>query len=408
MRRFTVAAVLAILVIPGLVYAGPARVRGLAAGDARLVPDDDSNIGIFPGTIHQHHRIALHNIDHNGLPSDPDLLTPLGLIDAETWGEATWEMWGGTVGWAVGRPTRATLHQRLYTFLLDDAGEDVPPPARTMIDLAWGTEQWGFVVDLGTSSFEVPSGTSTETWRNVALDAVFGMNMNGIELAFNGSLSTLGALDGKDPDDNAIVAGDEQNANMIALGADARAELGLPFFNHLVASGQFMKDVKVSNEPQDDAPTSISLDLTISRYMMAGGEHPGGAADDFTYLLALGTGIFSADPGVGDDPATNSVDEEVPRATAIMFPSATAGAEYDLTDWLAIRGSVARASFFVFQKDNNSSFTSETVTTVGATGHWGKFSLEAVLNNNLFEDGPNFIGGKAPGISNFISGIYTF
>ncbi len=382
MRRLTVAWVLVLLALPALVYAGEPRVRALAAGDARLLPDDDGNISEFPNRLSEHHRIVIHNIAPPGdsPASSPGIVDP--DVDADSWGEASWEMWGGTVQWAVNRPTFSRLHQDNN----DPSGG--APPAHSIIDFGWANDRWGFLAHVGTASQEVPDGSGgTETERNTMLDFAWGTNTSsGMEFGVDFSLSSFGALDQGD-----------QSKSAIAIGADLRKPVDMPFMNHWVASGFYFKDSKEDTSSANDAPTSLGVDLTLFKYEQAG-MMAGGPADDFTYLLAIGVGVRSDDSGIdGDD-----------RATTLQLPAVTAGAEYDVTDWLAIRGSVTRTFEFVFQSDNNSSGASDILTTVGAGAHWGRFSLDAVINNRLFEDGPDFIGGQAPGIANFVSGTYSW
>lgn len=377
MRRLTVAWVLVLLALPALVYAGEPRVRALAAGDERLLPDDDGTIDVFPNRLQEHHRISMHNIDPPGVDNSPGISDQ--PEDESAWGVASWEMWGGTVQWAVNRPTFGRLHQ--------DANESNPdvtvPAAHSIIDFGWGNDKWGLLAHVGTASQEIAGDAE----RNSMVDLVWATNMSsGMELGINFSLSSFGELDTLD-----------QSGSAYRVGLDVRNTTDMAFFNNWVASGFYFKDIKDNVSDSVDAPTSLGVNLSLFKYEQAG-MMAGDAAEDFTYLLAIGVGVVSTDDGVpGSD-----------RATTLQLPIATAGAEYDVTSWLTVRGSVSRTFEFVFQSDNNSSGADDLLATIGAGAHWGRFSLDAVVNNDLIEDGPNFIGGRDPGIANFVSATYRW
>jgi hypothetical protein len=365
--------------------------RSFAAGDGRLDLNDRHSGRTFPGQTHKHHYIGVENVHGDNDGTDAADGVSDQVVDVETRGEAAWEWRGATVFWGVNRKTPASYMQEIYS---SDAGKTAAlqdRPARSMIDFGWGSESMGFGVTFGTSSETVPTPetdddpSETETQRNMALDVIAGWNLaNGMEVAPFIGFSSFGYL-----------SGDEQKKSGFHVGANVRDEVALPFFNHWVVGGSFIKGPKESNDAGDDAPNAFAADFKLFNYTddsMAGG------GDGIRYLLAIGTGFVSIDDG----------DSASKRATIIQLPTATAGAEYGVTDWLDISGSVSRAMNFYFQEDNNQSGTGGTVTTVGANAHWGHFALEAVLNNRLFEDGPNFVGGRNNGVSNVVAAVYTF
>jgi hypothetical protein len=379
MRRLTVAWVLVLLALPAVVHAGEARVRALAAGDERLLPDDDGTIPVFPNRLNEHHRIVIQNLAPPGNDIDPGLSDQ--PEDDDAWGEASWEMWGGTVQWAVNRPTFARLHQ-------DANADSAAEAAHSVIDFGYGNDKWGFLANIGTASTTVPDGSGGfDTERNSMMDLVWGTNFaSGMELGVNFSLSSIGAYDQGD-----------QEKSAYRFGADLRNPVDMPLMNHWVLSGHYSKDIKTSPLDSVDAPTELGVNLTLFKYEQAG-MMAGGPADDFTYLLAIGIGVTSFDDG---QPGSD-------RGTALELPSVTAGAEYDLTGWLTMRGSVSRTFVFFFQSDNDQSGASDLLATIGAGAHWGRFSLDAVVNNQLLEDGPDFIGGTGPGVANFVSATYSW
>ncbi len=388
MRRSTLALLLVFLVIPNLVFASEARKRALAAGQIGFLYEDDSDIGLFPQSLAKHHRITLENVAPGGTVPEP----AVGGYN-ETYGAASWEMWGGTVQWRVGFPTPSILHQRdTHEMLKSTAGypADAPDAAHSAIDFGWANDGKGFNVQLGTESQVGLDGSTTDaadtkTLRNTALDVSAGMTTaGGMDVSAIVSMSSFGAL-----------YLDEQSKSAFRVGVAARKEMGLPFFNHWVAGGSFQKDVKASTRAADDAPSSFAASVDLFNYTMAGMDQAGGG-EGVTYLLAVGVGFVSADTG----------DSGSDRRMTIQLPRATAGAEYDVTSWLAIRGSVNRDFNWTFVKDNNSSGASAISTTLGAGAHWGDFIIDAVLNNRMFESGPEFVGGNAAGLANYVTVTY--
>ena len=100
------------LVFSSTSQAGVARVRALAGGDTRLLPDDDGTIGAFPNRLNEHQRIAIHNVSPDGHPDYSDPLTSFSdFQDAESWLEASWEAMGGTAQVGLNRPTSSSFLQ---------------------------------------------------------------------------------------------------------------------------------------------------------------------------------------------------------------------------------------------------------------------------------------------------------
>jgi hypothetical protein len=275
------------MVVPTMVFAGPSRVMSLAGGDERLLPDDDTSAYTFPGRLHEHHRLALHNVNGSsmsGVSVDP----ASGLFD-EVWAEATWEWKDRTVGWAINRPTPAALHQ------LDAvAAMGIPPalglPARSLIDAAIGTDSWGLTATWGLSSVE----TALETNSNMMLDLVAGFNSGtDLEIAPYFSWSHLGFV----PD------GAEDNAFLV--GANLRKGVSWDYFNQLVVGFEYSSGTTSTAADSIDAPTSIVADAQFTMYendMMTGD----GDRGKLTYLFNLGFGIASVDDGMpSSDRQTN-------------------------------------------------------------------------------------------------------
>lgn len=390
MRKLIVAVALLVLVIPAMASANTARTTALASGDARFLPDDNRTTEDFPGRIHEHQRITFENVDPNTASSSRE--------ERGSWGGFTMEheRVNGTIGWFVDRPHAARKHQlysqpRFDQFGAEKAAHSQVTPASSIVDLFWGNESWGFTAAFGMSSeefldTETPEADDTETKRNVMFDVVLGKNLaSGTEVAGSFFMSRFGELDG-----------DEQNPNAFGFGANLRHPMDLAFFNHLVAGGGFFKDLKFTDADSVDGRTSFAVDANLLNFTKAGGEAMGGGMDgDLTYLLALGVALSSTkEEGVED------------RTTTFTLPKATAGAELDVASWLTVRGSVTHSWNLSTDGDtslNGGSSGSGVTTTLGAGLHWGKLTMDMVVNNGLLTAGPNFVGGRQPGVANFVT-----
>ncbi|MFN0151113.1 MAG: hypothetical protein ACKVU1_10475 [bacterium] len=389
MRKLIVAGALLALVIPAMASANTARTSALASGDARFLPDDSRTTEDFPGRIHEHQRITFENVDPNTSSSSRE--------ERGSWGGFTMEheRVNGTIGWFVDRPHAARKHQlysqpRFDQFGAEKAAHSQVTPASSIVDLFWGNESWGFTGAFGMSSEEFLDDETTdpldsETKSNMMFDVVLGKNLaSGTEVAANFFMSRFGELDG-----------DEQNPNAFGFGANLRHPMELAFFNHLVAGGAFFKDLKFSDSDSVDGRTAFTVDANLLNFTKAGGEAMGGGSDDLTYLLALGVGLTSGkEEGVED------------RTTTIQLPKATAGAELDVASWLTVRGSVTHS--WNWRSDGDNSLTggsngSGVSTTLGAGLHWGRLTMDMVVNNGLLTAGPNFVGGGTPGVANFVT-----
>ena len=388
MRKLIGTVLLLLLILPAAASANTARTRALAGGDARLLPDDSKTAEEFPGRIHEHHRITFENV----APTAGDPVRE----NRESWGGFTAEMEsaGGTVGWFVNRPHHGRLHQLASQPRFDTIGGGAKTahsqvePAGSLVDLFWGNESWGFTAAFGTSSEDIladdpgPDSLNFENQRNYVADAVIGFNLsNGMEIGIGGFMSHFGELDL-----------DDQNPTAIGLSANLRKELGWAFFNHLLIGGGFLNDLQFTNDPDFDGRQVFNVDANLFNFTQAEGVMSGApSTDDLTYLLSVGAG-YTYSKEEGNEDADN----------LFVLPKATAGAELSLTSWLTARGSVNHQFFF---NSGPTDFSGDSVTlaTLGAGLHWGRLTVDMVVNNRLLSDGPNFVGGRDPGLANFVT-----
>jgi hypothetical protein len=388
MRKWIAAVALLALIVPSAASANRARTIALAGGDARLLPDDSNTAEVFPGRIHEHQRITFENVNPETGASDRENRQRWGGFTAEV------ERFGGTIGWFVNRPHSARRHQLSSQSRFDqDFGKTAHSevsPASDIIDLFWGNESWGLTAALGSSSEEFPDTTTSdpddsETFRNMTVDVVLGKNLaSGTEVSANFFMSRFGELDG-----------DNQDPNAFGLGVNLRHPTEWEFFNHIVASASFLKDLQFTNNDDFDGRTAFMVDANLLNFTSPGDGEPigGPMAGDLTYLLAIGAGV-------------TSVKEEgmdVDRVNRFTLPKATAGAELGIASWLTVRGSATHSFNIDTGGDFDASGGSGVSTTLGAGLHWDRLTVDMVINNNLLTDGPNFVGGLTPGVSRFVT-----
>lgn len=378
MRKPIGVVLLLVMVLPAAAHANTARTRALAGGDARLLPDDSRTAEEFPGRIHEHHRITFENVS----PASGDALPE----DGETWGgfTADLESAGGTIGWFVNRPHAGRRHQLFSQARFDTIGGSEVEPAGSLIDLFWGNESWGFTAAFGASSDEVlsPDSVEVEDKSNFVSDVVIGMNLaNGMELGVGGFVSHFGELDG-----------DDQNPTAFGLNANVREEIGWAFFNHYLVGVGYLSDLQFTDDPSFDGRQVFNVDANLFNFTKAEGVISGSpTSDDLTYLLSIGAG-YAYSKEEGNEDSDN----------LLTLPKATAGGELAITDWLTARGSVNHQFLFASGNTDRSGDTF-TTATLGAAIHWGRLTVDMVINNRLLSDGPNFVGGRDPGVANFVT-----
>jgi hypothetical protein len=390
MRKLIGAVLLVVMVLPAVANANTARTRALAGGDARLLPDDSQTAEFFPGRIHEHQRITFENV----APTAGDPVRE----NRETWAGFTAEfesLNGATAGWFVNRPHAGRSHQLISQGRFDSIGEGKTAhsqvePAGSLVDLFYGNESWGFTAAFGTSSEEIQSNEpgsdslDLETDRNYLGDFVFGKNFtNGMELGVGGFVSHFGELDL-----------DDQNPTAIGVNANIRKGLDWAFFNHFLIGGGYLHDLQFTNDPTFDGRQVFNVDANLFNFTEAPGVMEGAPSlDDLTYLLSIGAG-YTYSKEEGNEDSDN----------LIVLPKATAGAELGIASWLTARGSVNHQFFF---NSGPLDFSGDSVTlaTLGAALHWGRLSVDMVINNRLLSDGPDFIGGRepGPGLANFVT-----
>ena len=344
------------LVLPATSEAGVARVRALAGGDARLLPDDDGSIAFFPNRLNQHHRIAIQNVAPDGHPdyagSDDAFMD---FQDAESWLEASWEAMGGTAQVGLNRPTSASAVQAAA----NQAAGDIGRAARSLIDLGYANDSWGALVNFGLNNVE----NEDSNWF---FEGTFGTVLGGgQELAVFGGYNKVPSVD------------------VFEIGLNGHME-GDGFFNHGVATIAYQN----FNPDAGDGLNNLLLDYNRFHYGQ------GRFAENLTTLVGLGA-TFDYLSGGGQS------------ASALAVPNVTAGAEYQAVSWLDLMGSVTRSFVFTFGDVPSVAMTGPVSATMGAGAHWGSFRLEAVVMNEFFENGPDFIGGNGNGISSFVSAYYT-
>ena len=344
------------LVLPATSEAGVARVRALAGGDARLLPDDDGSIAFFPNRLNQHHRIAIQNVAPDGHPDYDSSSNPfMDFQNAEAWLEASWEAMGGTAQVGLNRPTSASAIQASVNQIAGDQTR----AARSLIDLGYANDSWGALVNFGLNNVE-------DQDSNWFFEGTFGTVLGGgQELAVFGGFNKVPMLD------------------VFEIGVNGHMESDGRFFNHAVSSVAYQN---LSPEVGD------SLNNLLIDYTRFHNEQ-GRFAEGLTTLVGLGAS-FDYISGGGSS------------ASALAVPNVTAGAEYAAVSWLNLMGSVTRSFLFTFGDVPSVALTGPVSATMGAGAHWGSFRLEATVMNEFFENGPDFIGGNGNGISSFVSAYY--
>lgn len=355
LRRSLCLMIVFALCAPLVATADTARVRGLAGGDARLLPDDDGTIAFFPNRLEEHQRILFQNVAPDGVFDVDD---PLNSIEnSESWGELSWEWLGGTAQVGLNRPTSSVVTQRLWEAVV---GETSVPAARSLLDFGFARDGWGILTNFGVSAVE---NQRTNWFGEVA----FGKALESAEIAGDIAVNEINGL------------------TVIDFGLNSRVASG-GFFNNAVFGFGY---ANIDPGGGGDSVNEVSLNATTFHYGQ--GEL---VNDDLTTLVAIGAAVVNIS-GSGSD------------ATLALGPTITGGGEYAAASWLDLRGNVSRSFFFSFGDVTSTAIGGETVATMGATGHWGQLYINAVVQNTFFESGPDFIGGNGSGISNFVTVGYA-
>ncbi len=102
----------------------------------------------------------------------------------------------------------------------------------------------------------------------------------------------------------------------------------------------------------------------------------------------------------------------------IIIPEYKVGIESQVLSWLIIRAGATETYSMASETHTSSSSSRSDITSssygsifsseVGLGIKFGNFMLDSVINNPLLFDGPNVIGGRAPGIASKLSLGYTF
>lgn len=354
-RRLLGLIIVLALCVPLTATADTARVRGLAGGDARLLPDDDGTIVFFPNRLEEHQRILFQNVAPDGGFDEED---PVSTTEnAESWGELSWEWLGGTAQVGLNRPTSSVVTQRFYEAIVGSSGT---PTARSLIDFGFARNGWGVLTNIGISAVE----NERSNWFG---ELTFGRALEALEIAGGFAVNEI------------------NNITVIDVSLDGRTSRD-GFFNHSVFG------VAYSNTDPGgggDSLNEVTVDGTTFHY----GQGDLGN-EKLTTLVAVGASFTNLSGG-GQS------------ASLLLGPTITGGGEYAATSWLDLRGNVSRSFLFTFGDVTAAAIGGETVATMGATGHWGQLYINAVVQNTFFESGPDFIGGNTSGISNFVSVGYA-
>lgn len=106
---------------------------------------------------------------------------------------------------------------------------------------------------------------------------------------------------------------------------------------------------------------------------------------------------------------------EQPTATAIGFPGAVASAEVLLFDVWTIRAGIDYDVYWeIVRNKNHDGDVVNRDRNMGQSFGWstgmglslGSFQIDGTVSNQLYFDGPDFIGGQAPGFLTMISAAY--
>jgi hypothetical protein len=348
------------LFLPATGEAGTARVRAPAGGDARLLPDDEGTIPFFPHRLEEHRRITLQNLAPDALPPGPIFLSD--IENAGTWAEASWEWMDGTAQWGLNRPSFSTFVQEVGSV----------NPAGSIIDLGFARGGKGGMLQFGLTSVE-GDGTPDASWF---VDGRFGTELSFGEISGHVAVNKVNMA--------AVPGPGFTDATVTEFGIATRMDSPDRFFNQGV----------YSLEVVFDSESDVTETFTSVRMSHYNGEEARGANGELTRLIALGIDWDRLEAVLTGE-----------SFNILTFP-VTAGGEYSVRSWLKLLGSVSKAYAVTFGSDSDIAGSTPASATLGASGHWGKFSVEAVVKNGFFEDGPDFIGGGGDGLASFVSMSY--
>ena len=331
--------ILMFIIVSACMFASSQRVAALG-GNVGFWPDDDQTYTLFPQ--------AINNLDMVQVNGAGNGTGEVGVV----WGEGT--TWG---------------------FLYDGAGDDDcgEGECNDWVNLAWGNGDMGLLFGLGRSSYDSGEpGADASSTMDISVD--WGQNMDFGELGV--SFGTSSADDGDGNDDN--------DPSWMGLSANVRRPQSMWLFSDMLVGFGY------SSTTIGDATTSgmsLGVDCYTSLPM----------SDGVRGILAMGFGYNSrtVDTGVtGVDAVTSST---------INLPNTTIAVEADVTDWATVRFGMNN-SYTLSGSSNGDNSYSGSMNSDGTSSsfgwnfglgfNYGSFTLDMVINENIFNNPMHFVTGR--------------
>jgi len=361
-------------------------------GGTKLYTRDNTDIFTFPGTIHQYAGQAVGE------------LRAKGNNDQYSIGFQTEEESFGTFGVYLNNPV-----DYYFQDIKDQLNYLQNVEIERKIDVFYGRKLTGFDLGLHVSLAidrwldEDPNGDGNKDDKHKESAHLFSVGAGVSSDLFDV------AAEFDFPGFKAEVAKEEETIGATGIGLNGRMYLGnkegleiIPVGQFYIGPGNYKYDMGITGaktEEIDINKLELALGLGFNYHI------------DKNNLLILGVKGFGLDKFSYDEK-----DGDEGSGQTMTLPGVYFGIESQIKPWLTGRfgGSQIYRSTKETYKPKDGKETSESIfdddfgLTFGLGLHFGDFTLDALIDEGLFFDGPNFISGTNEVMSTQLSLLYNF